>query len=105
ADGMTCRPGVEPAAGGRIERHRADGGDRREHQHQTPVDAPQPLAERGRRPFAERYRGHRHREAIFLKRSTWREGSSFMVSTSTSRPIGPAVAPPAMPCSMITAQA
>jgi len=39
--------------------------------------------------------GTAHRDAIFLKWSTRRDGSRFMVSTSTSRPIGPAVAPPA----------
>ena len=113
AHGMARRPGIEAAARRRIERHHADAGDRRQHQRQAPVDAPDLLAEAdgSRRVEADDGRcrqAHRrasHRDAILRKRSVRREGSRFMVSTSTSRPIGPAVAPPAMPCSMMTAQA
>jgi hypothetical protein len=103
--GVLAGPRIEAAAGRGIERDHADRGDRRQHQDQAPVDAPDLLAEADRRRGREAKRRQGHRAAIFLKRSVWREGSSFMVSSSTSRPIGPAVAPPAMPCSTITAQA
>ena len=66
ADGMPRRPRIEAAAGRRIERHRTNGGDRRQHQDQAPVDAPQLLAEARCRRRAHRHRGHGHREAIFL---------------------------------------
>ncbi len=49
ADGMPRRPRIKPAARRRIERHGADARDRRQHQHEAPVDAPDPLAEARRR--------------------------------------------------------
>lgn len=91
------------AAGGRIERQHADTGDRRQHQRQTPVDAPDPFRKAHRRRCVQR--SGAHLDAIFRKRSLRRDGSRFMVSISTSRPIGPAVLPPAWPCSTMTAQA
>ena len=49
AHGMARRPGIEAAAGRRVERHHADAGDRRQHQRQAPVDAPDLLGEADRR--------------------------------------------------------
>src|SRR6185503_15973959 len=45
---MTRGPRFEAAACGGIERHDADPGDRRQHQNQTPVDAPDLLPEADR---------------------------------------------------------
>jgi hypothetical protein len=64
AHGVLAGPRLEAAAGRRVERQHADPGDRRQHQDQAPVDAPDLLAEGRRRRRVEAERRQTHDESL-----------------------------------------
>ena len=117
AHDVPARPGLERAAGDRIERGHADQGDGGDQQQERPVDEEQLLAELELPPLGALLEHHAHRPApasataeaapmsLLATKAGLLTGSRSRSSVMTSRTIGAAVSAPQPPCSTTQATA